>query len=87
LPFKTSLSVFLVGIVQVNRTCSPVRVAARSLTCTGKFKDGGSGDPGIPHPASKAPKLANPAIHTLPRTQVIAISVYWNTATEPSWYS
>ena len=38
------------GIVQVRFTASPVRLAERSLTGSGRLSDGGKGAPGVPQP-------------------------------------
>src|ERR1035437_5287881 len=83
LPSSSSLSVFLFGIVQVSETWSPVRVATRLFTGTGRLSEGGNGAPGIPQPlntspkASPAPALATPANRTIPCTLFIALPVYW----------
>jgi hypothetical protein len=45
------LSVFFVGIVQLNEAVAPLRSALKSATGAGSFSDGGCGGPGVPHPA------------------------------------
>ncbi len=49
-PLSRTLSVVFAGMVQVRVTWDPVRTAERSLTGTGRFNEGGSGAPGMPHP-------------------------------------
>ena len=50
-PLSRTLSVVLVGMVQASATWGPVRTAERSVTGTGRSREGGRGAPGIPHPA------------------------------------
>ena len=54
-PLISNLSVFFRGVVQVRKTWSPVRVAARLVTGSGSFNEGGNGAPGVPQPASASP--------------------------------
>src|ERR1700745_1675024 len=51
---KLAPSVVSVGPVQVSAIWSPVRVAFRSETGFARFKEGGCGGPGVPHPDAKA---------------------------------
>ena len=62
-PLTGSLSVLWVGVVQCSRTSSPTRVAVSVVpdTICGRFSVGGSGGPGLAHPAS-AITAANTAL-------------------------
>src|SRR5256885_17057601 len=49
-----SWSVVSVGCVQVRVTLSPLRLACRSRTGSGRCSEGGCGAPGVPQPARDA---------------------------------
>jgi hypothetical protein len=61
-PAMSSLSVVSVGVVQCSVTASPTRVAVSAVEATtwGSLSDGGSGGPGLAHPARPA-KMASRA--------------------------
>jgi hypothetical protein len=61
-PLIGSLSVVRKGVVQRKVTASPARLALRSVTVSGNFRDGGNGGPGLAHPAKSA--RANAAVTT-----------------------
>jgi len=69
------LSVFRLGLVQVSVTALPARVAAKSVTGSGKFSDGGCGAPGVPHPETKAHSPTVSAAHAIRSDEIIAFSL------------
>src|SRR5581483_424672 len=54
-------SVVSLGVVQVRRTLSPLRVARRSATGFGSSREGGKGGPGEPQPQAISNSVINPS--------------------------
>ncbi len=54
---------------------SPVRVAERFSTASGRFSDGGWGAPGVPQPDIHAQKITAIAAQPFRRNELIAISL------------
>jgi hypothetical protein len=75
-------SVFRFGIVHVSVTWFPARVADRSPTASGRFKEGGCGAPGVPHAASRAHRPNPSTAQHLRPSEIIAVSLM-DTATNP----
>jgi hypothetical protein len=63
-PVIRSLSVVRDGVVQRSVTASPTLVAVSPVTISGSFSEGGSGGPGLAHPAKRTAMTAAPAAVT-----------------------
>src|SRR6185503_114128 len=73
-PLSIVRSVFRLGIVQFSLTSPPARVADKSRTGAGRFKEGGCGAPGVPHP-ERAVKLSPKATFPIRFSKIIALSL------------
>ena len=67
-PGMLTPSVVLEGVVQWRWTESPMRWAARSVTTSGRCRDGGRGGPGLAQPTSRMTRGKRRVTAVAPRT-------------------